>query len=123
MRILKKVTSIFIAAALLSISVCAAEYTAQADGLNKLGLFKGTENGYELDKNFTRAEGAAMLVRLLGKEKEVLSAQPIGLFADVPANDWAAPYIFAPGAGCIGILFLFLGLIFLHQRFNPLVGI
>lgn len=93
MRIIKKVTSIFIAAALLSVSVFAAECTAQADGLNKLGLFKGTENGYELDKNFTRAEGAAMLVRLLGKEKEVLSAQPIGLFVDVPANDWAAPYV------------------------------
>ena len=93
MRILKNVTSVFIAAVLLSVSVCAAEYTAQADGLNKLGLFKGTENGYELDKNFTRAEGAAMLVRLLGKENEVLDTQPTGLFVDVPANDWAAPYV------------------------------
>ena len=34
-----------------------------------------------------------MLVRLLGKEEEALSITPKGKLNDVPADDWAAPYI------------------------------
>lgn len=44
---------------------------AQAQMLCDLGLFRGTENGFELEKPMTRAEAAAMLTRLLG-------AKPIG---------------------------------------------
>lgn len=39
---------------------------AQAQMLCDLGLFRGTENGFELEKPMTRAEAAAMLTRLLG---------------------------------------------------------
>lgn len=40
--------------------------------LDQLGLFRGTEQGYELDRTMTRAEGAVMLTRLLGGEQEAL---------------------------------------------------
>ncbi len=73
-------------------SAFAAEYTKEADALNAIGLFKGTENGYELDKTFTRAEGAAMIVRLLGKEKEALSGAGTVKFTDVSGH-WAKPYV------------------------------
>ncbi len=68
-------------------------YTDYAKNLMELGLFKGTDNGYELKSTFTRAQSTAMLVRLLGKESEALAMTPTGIFADVPADNWAAPYV------------------------------
>lgn len=41
--------------------------------LYNIGLFRGTEKGFELDKPMTRAEAAAMLTRLLGAEKTAFS--------------------------------------------------
>ena len=46
---------------------------AQAQMLSDLGLFRGTEKGFELEKPMTRAEAAAMLTRLLGAEQAALS--------------------------------------------------
>ena len=48
----------------------AANFTNCADRLKDVGLFQGTNQGYQLDKAPTRAEASAMLVRLLGKEAE-----------------------------------------------------
>ena len=59
--------------------------------LDELGLFQGTEHGYELDRTMTRAEGAVMLVRLLGGEAEAKVSTYQTPFTDVP--DWAQPYI------------------------------
>lgn len=73
-------------------SAFAAEHTKEADALNAVGLFKGTEKGYELDKTFTRAEGAAMIVRLLGKEKEALASSGSVKFTDV-SDHWSKPYV------------------------------
>ena len=56
------------AAAMLTASAFAANYTNCADSLHEMGLFQGTQNGYDLDRTPTRAEAAVMLVRLLGKE-------------------------------------------------------
>ncbi len=93
MGILKRITALGIAAVMLAASVSAAEYEHQADDLYNMGLFRGTENGYELERTLTRAEGATMLVRLLGQEKSVEGALPMGAFDDVPADHWAATYI------------------------------
>lgn len=90
---LKQWISAAAAGVLLVTSAFAASYTTQADNLLRLGLFRGTENGYELESTFTRAQGATMLVRLLGKEQEALSSTTQGIFTDVPAEDWAAPYV------------------------------
>lgn len=59
--------------------------------LDELGLFQGTEHGYELDRTMTRAEGAVMLVRLLGGEAEAKTTPYQAPFTDVP--DWAQPYV------------------------------
>lgn len=64
---------------------------AQAQMLCDLGLFRGTEKGFELDKPMTRAEAAAMLTRLLGAEETALSSEWTHPFTDVPS--WADNYV------------------------------
>ncbi len=46
---------------------------AQAQMLYDLGLFKGTDKGFALEKSMTRAEASVMLTRLLGAEKTALA--------------------------------------------------
>ena len=46
------------AAAMLTASAFAANYTNCADSLHEMGLFQGTQNGYDLDRTPTRAEAA-----------------------------------------------------------------
>ena len=58
-----------------------------ADGLNKLGIFKGSDKGYELEKPLTRVEGTTLIVRLLAKEDEVQNSNYEHPFKDVPK--WA----------------------------------
>ena len=62
-----------------------------AEELSSLGLFKGTDNGYELDRAPSRTEAAVMLVRLLGKEEQALASSATHPFNDVP--QWADRYI------------------------------
>lgn len=64
---------------------------AQAQMLCDLGLFRGTEKGFELEKPMTRAEAAAMLTRLLGAEQKVLAGEWVHPFTDVP--QWADKYV------------------------------
>lgn len=64
---------------------------AQAQMLCDLGLFKGTDKGFELEKPMTRAQAAVMLTRLLGSEKTALSENNPHPFNDVP--EWASPYV------------------------------
>lgn len=59
--------------------------------LKKLGLFIGTNNGFELGRAPTRIEATVILIRLLGKESEALSQKNPHPFKDVPS--WADPYI------------------------------
>lgn len=61
--------------------------TKEADMLNSLGLFNGTNNGYELDRVPKRVEAAAMLVRLLGAEDDANKMNYKHPFTDVP--EWA----------------------------------
>lgn len=60
---------------------------AQAEMLKKLGLFMGTDKGFELEREMTRAEAAAMLCRFLGGEAETAKGGFSHPFRDVPA--WA----------------------------------
>ncbi len=79
---------------LMMSSLTSMAYSRQektADALNELGLFRGTGDGYELEKNLTRAEGATLLVRVLGKDNEAVNwTDPIP-FKDVPR--WAIGYV------------------------------
>lgn len=82
-----------LSALILAGTATAATEIQQQDAvfLDELGLFQGTEHGYELDRTMTRAEGAVMLVRLLGGEAEAEISTYQTPFTDVP--DWAQPYV------------------------------
>ena len=63
----------------------------QAEMLKALGLFLGTDNGFELNRQLTRAETAALIVRALGGESAALSEAIQHPFTDVP--EWADGYV------------------------------
>ena len=69
----------------------ASNYEHYADQLNSLGLFQGTDAGYELDRAPTRSEAATMLVRLLGKEQQALQLEYTAPFTDL--EGWEKPYV------------------------------
>ncbi len=62
-----------------------------AEMLQELGLLKGSDKGFELERAPTRAEIAVMLIRLMGLETEVLASEYEHPFTDVPT--WADKYI------------------------------
>lgn len=66
-------------------------YTKHAQALQTLGLFSGSNVGFELERVPTRAEGLVMLLRLLGKEEEASRYTGSHPFNDVPA--WAGKYV------------------------------
>jgi hypothetical protein len=66
-------------------------YVPEADALKAMGLFAGTNNGYELDRAPTRAEAATMLVKLLGGESEAKTKNYKHPFKDLPT--WANPFV------------------------------
>ncbi|PKM93473.1 MAG: hypothetical protein CVU84_15945 [Firmicutes bacterium HGW-Firmicutes-1] len=98
-RYLKSVLASIVMICIIAISFATttvaneAQYTENADTLKALGLFIGTENGFELTKTSTRAEAAVMLVRLLGAEIQAVQdyVKTVHPFTDVPT--WANPYI------------------------------
>ena len=75
-----------------------AAYAAEASpefiaaSLKELGLFIGTNNGFDLDKPCDRLMGAVILTRLLGKEKEAQNSGFGHPFTDI-ADSYAEPYI------------------------------
>lgn len=101
MKNFKKIIALLLALTLcLGLGVTAIAYEAesaekQADALNVLGLFQGTDKGYELDRTPTRLEALIMLIRLSGKETEALYPwEPYTTpFTDVPTWEGAAEYI------------------------------
>lgn len=90
----KTITMLLLVLMLLSMAAFAAseEQEEAADALNGLGLFQGTDNGYELDRAPNRAEALTMLIRLLGKESEALAYAGSCPLTDV-AGRWMAPYV------------------------------
>ncbi len=70
-----------------------------ANALKVIGVFKGTDKGFELDRAPTRLEGLIMLVRLLGKvETANNQCFPDSGFSDVPV--WGVNIVnYAKAAG------------------------
>ncbi len=94
MKKISTLLSTLICLLLLGSAAYAAEggsYIQEAEKLQELGLFKGSNQGFELERAPSRVEAAVMLVRLLGKEEQVLASQSQHPFTDVPA--WADPYV------------------------------
>ncbi|WP_139992715.1 clostripain-related cysteine peptidase [Paenibacillus paridis] len=68
----------------------AAQSSSYAEGLNHLGMFNGTGNGYELKRVPTRAESLVMMLRLWGKEEEILKSTYKNPFHD---TGWESRYV------------------------------
>ncbi len=68
------------------------KYHEFAEKLSSIGVFRGTDKGFELDRQPTRLEGLVMLLRLIGKEDEVLEMADgeASQFSDVPV--WGVKY-------------------------------
>lgn len=68
------------------------EYYSYAQKLAEIGVFVGTGDGFELDREPTRIEAFVILIRLLGKEEEALTmTAETSPFTDVP--EWAVGYV------------------------------
>lgn len=72
-------------------STNAGESKAAAEKLYTYGLFKGGAYGFNLNGTTTKAEAAAMVVRLLGGEDDALSGAYHHPYKDV--KDWSSDYI------------------------------
>jgi len=66
-------------------------YDISADRLYMNGLFKGGEEGYDLESESDKVQAAVMLVRLLGAEDTVLKNTFSHPYTDVPK--WASDYV------------------------------
>ena len=103
MKNLKKIAALVIvlAMALSTVSFAAftdvaadASYNEAVTVMSALGLLKGYEDGsFGPDKTITRAEFAAVVVRMLGMEDAAAGAATATNFTDVPASHWAAGYV------------------------------
>lgn len=67
-------------------STNSSQHTQQADTLNQLGLFMGTNYGYQLGDPITRAQGTVMPLRLSGEADDAARAQIKSSFTDVKAR-------------------------------------
>lgn len=102
-RLLKWTTRLnFMLIVLLLLSSSSGAYantpvvTGEAAGsfLQQLGIFKGYEDGtLGLERNITRAEFAALTVRLIGMEELHESRKGATAFRDVRGDFWGSGYI------------------------------
>ena len=88
----KLIAASMAAVTVFSTTAFAADNTKYADTLGSLGLLRGTEKGYELEKTFTREESVTILVRLLGDEAKLNAADYQPVFKDVPSDRWSYAY-------------------------------
>jgi len=68
-----------------------ATYLEEAEVLKNINVFKGSEKGFELEREPTRLEGGIMFVKLLGAESEALENNYPHPFEDVP--EWGSPFV------------------------------
>lgn len=94
-RFLTVFTLVLALCAALCLTASAADYEAVAQELSAIGMFRGTGDSFELDREPTRGEAAIMLVRLYGAEEQAQADYAAGVishpFTDVP--DWSAPHV------------------------------
>ena len=93
-RLAALATALALALTLLAVPAAASgsapESTGRADKLAALGLFRGTNAGYDLDSAPTRIQGLVMLIRLLGLEEEALAYEGSSPFTDLT---WGKSYV------------------------------
>ncbi len=101
-RIARKLTAALLALCLcasLTLPAAAADAAdpdvLKAEALGVMGLFQGSDQGYELDRAPTRIEAVIMLIRLLGQENEALYSDGgyTHPFVDAPGWEGASDYL------------------------------
>ena len=75
----------------ISYGARAPQYLEEAEKLNVLSIFKGTDKGFQLDRPPTRIEAGVIFVRLVGGEEEALTNKYPHPFTDVPK--WGQDYV------------------------------
>ncbi|MBO4954481.1 MAG: S-layer homology domain-containing protein [Clostridia bacterium] len=103
MRNLKSMVAFLVVAAMLFASVTSfaygdvaadADYATAVEVLSALDILKGDDKGnFNPDNTITRAESAAVIVRLLGLEEAAAGAAGATQFVDVAADHWGSGYI------------------------------
>lgn len=103
MRNLKSMVAFLVVAAMLFASFTTfayndvaadADYATAVEVLSALEILKGDDQGnFNPDNTITRAESAAVIVRLLGLEEEAAGAAGATQFVDVAADHWGSGYI------------------------------
>ena len=93
MKVFSKLFVFVLGMVLLMNSIAFGEENKYADSLYEIGIIYGTDKGFEEEKTLTRAEAAAVVVRLLGEEDNIGNYNFKQKFIDVPENHWAFGYI------------------------------
>ena len=102
MKTIKRMVAALLATLMLATStsfVLAAEEYSKAEEVvvakvNAAGIMTGTDKGFEPSKSLTRAEAAAIIVRMKGiSESATKAAAGETLFTDVAASHWASGYV------------------------------
>ena len=92
---MKRILMIVFTAALLCVGAGAVQFEDAAQELSTIGIFRGTSEGFDLDRAPTRSEAAIMLTRLFGAEDAAKTAYAAGEiacpFTDVSA--FSSPYV------------------------------
>ncbi len=71
-----------------------ASMTDYGAELQKLGIIKGYEDGdLRPENNLTREEAIVTLTRMMGQEEAAMTCNDPAPFSDVPADNWAKPYL------------------------------
>ena len=93
MKAFKSIIFILIVALSVNVNAYASDTVDYAQTLHSLGIIQGTDKGFEPQKTLTRAESAAIITRLLGKENSLSKTGYEENFIDVPKEHWAFEYI------------------------------
>lgn len=100
MRSFRKSVLSLILVVVLSLSLCVpgiayneAQAQDKAEALNALSLFKGTDKGFELDRDMTRMEALIMMIRLTGNEYAAMYSEATHPFTDAPTWEGAQGYV------------------------------
>ncbi len=94
-KMLRGLVLTLVLAGTLAMGASAADFENSAYALNELGLFLGTDSGFDLDREPTRAEAAVMLTRMLGQESYAQTAYESGEISHpfTDTEEWMDPYI------------------------------
>ena len=68
-----------------------SRHTDSAFALSGIGVMKGTDKGFELERKATRLEALIMFLRLIGEEDEALAYTGSNPFTDLPTWGYGAP--------------------------------